>query len=118
MATNCFHCFKCEKMTKHIGITFREFCALERGYGAVGNTVTLVADASGMSSTFETLTGIKCWKCCECGNATRRKLNGDVYEGEYGISLPSPDDVFNIINNMETEGKIVKWPPYKIKRQQ
>ena len=80
MATNSFYCHECGKRTRHVEISFREYCALD-GDGFFGQSVALFDDVSGISRAFATLSGIRCWKCCECGDHTRRKPNGEVYWG-------------------------------------
>lgn len=69
-----------KKQTRHVEISFREYCALD-GDGFMGQSVALIADLSGMSRFIGQVAGIRQWKCCECGEWTRRKANGEIYEG-------------------------------------
>ena len=80
MATNSFYCHVCGKYTRHVEISFREYCALD-GDGFVGPGLALINDVVGFSKLFATIGGVKCWKCCECGDHTRRKPNGKIYWG-------------------------------------
>ena len=84
MATNIFYCHVCCEMTRHVEISFREYVALD-GDGFIGQAAALFGNVTGLERSFNTITGIKCWKCCKCGDHTRRKPNGEIY---WGTSKP------------------------------
>lgn len=78
MATNSFYCYGCGKYTKHISLSYREYSAMV-GDGVLEQTAATIADVTGMGKVLNTVTGIRFWKCCDCGRHTRRKANGDSY---------------------------------------
>ena len=90
MAINSFKCLQCGEFTQHVEISFREFCALA-GDGIATRTVAAFGELSGINKAFAAVSGVRCWKCCKCGDATRRKLNGEVYEGFESSDSDSSD---------------------------
>lgn len=107
MAINSFKCLQCGEWTQHVEISFREFCALA-GDGIVGRTLSTFGEFSGINKAFAAVSGVRCWKCCKCGDATRRKLNGEVYEG-----FELPDDGYDY--NSDSSPSIYDDPMYEIR---
>lgn len=73
---NAYYCPKCKKYTKHIGISWREYCALD---GLDTSTQILNAifyDWSGFGKLLSVATGVNLYKCTECGRPTSRNPRG------------------------------------------
>lgn len=106
MATNSFCCPQCGKYTKHIEISLREFGALCKDVNFIERGALGVAEIIGLNKTVSIIDGIKCWKCCECGFATRRELNGEIDETAIDPIFPfKVEDV--LIGNIDNNGKII-----------
>lgn len=81
MTTNAFYCPKCGKFTKHISISWREYTALQ---GFDTSTQLLMGafwDFAGGGALTRIATGIKPYKCTECGEASSRNLKGGIALG-------------------------------------
>lgn len=77
MATNAFKCSKCKKYTKHVQISFREFSSLCPGRGTGHHIFAAISDFTGFTKTIVNgLGGLRYYKCCECGEASARNLDG------------------------------------------
>lgn len=93
--SNAFKCPNCGAFTKHIEITARECFALgckwDKERGKKSNSIlnvytSLFASAytlSGLGKVVTTLTGLKAYKCCECGMVAIRKADGEIDSIEY-----------------------------------
>lgn len=81
MATNAFYCPKCGKYTKHISISWREYCALE-GFDTSTQLLTGgLFDLAGAGALTRFITGLRPYKCTECGKASSRNLKGGIALG-------------------------------------
>lgn len=74
---NYYKCGSCGKYTRHISITDRELAAIT-GECAFVRMSAALSDYIGMRSVLSALDLCAHFKCCECGQITNRKLNGDV----------------------------------------
>lgn len=74
---NYYKCGRCGKYTRHISITDRELAAIT-GECAFVRMIAAGSDYIGMRSVASALDLCAYFKCCECGQITDRKLNGDV----------------------------------------
>ena len=106
MATNSFCCPQCGKYTKHIEISLREFGALCKDVNLIERGVLGFSEIIGLNKTVSIIDGIKCWKCCECGFATRRELNGQIEDAATEPIFPfKVEDV--LIGNIDNDGNII-----------
>ena len=77
MESNAFRCPHCHRVTRHIRISNAEF------ESTTGDPKFMVGfmhimDLTGFSKALDSLTGIKPWKCCECGESHIRNLDGSI----------------------------------------
>ena len=78
---NSYYCPKCGKFTKHIKISYREYCALT-GFDTSTQIVGgVVCDFLGLGKVFDITCGVNPYKCMECGKASSRNLKGGVALG-------------------------------------
>ena len=78
MKTNSFKCPHCNKYTRHITISMREYFASEGAPQAVQFLFGSVNDYLGTAKVGELLTGRNHWKCTECGLYTLRSSDGTI----------------------------------------
>lgn len=76
MATNYYECSRCGRYTRHIKLGLREYQALVGG-NALEQFGGAFDDITGITSALSFVMGRSCWKCCECGSPSVRKLNGE-----------------------------------------
>jgi hypothetical protein len=82
-------------MTKHIELSAQETFAMgckwdkQRGQkqssilNAMGGIFATVVTISGVDKIGSTVSGLKSYKCCNCGMVAIRKANGDIDSIEY-----------------------------------
>lgn len=83
MNTNNFYCPKCGKRTMHVQISAREWASIDmkrQGCNAFtkGFISTMIGfySAVGVEAVASGITGKRCFKCCECGEAHVRNQDG------------------------------------------
>ncbi len=83
MNINNFYCPKCGKRTMHVQISARESASIEmkrEGNNAItkGFVSFLMgaANVTGIESVISEVSGKRCFKCCECGDAHVRNQDG------------------------------------------
>lgn len=81
MATNAFYCPKCGKFTKHISISWREYTALQGFDTSTQLLMGAFGDFAGGGTLTKIATGIRPYKCTECGKASSRNLKGGIALG-------------------------------------
>lgn len=79
METNAFYCSRCDKCTKHIEVSTREFAALN-GDNTIVQAAGLFSDFTGISRLLKTISGNNCYKCMNCGRITVRDIKGEVID--------------------------------------
>ncbi len=106
MATNSFCCPQCGKFTRHIDISLREFGALSESAGFLGRCAVSITELIGANKVASEIGGWKCWKCCDCGFATTRELNGEIDDTATEPIFPFKiKDV--LIGNIDYNGNII-----------
>lgn len=73
---NAYYCPVCKKYTKHIGISWREYCAIEGFDTSTQMVNAVICDGLGLGKLLSVTTGCNLYKCTECGRATSRNARG------------------------------------------
>lgn len=64
---NYFYCYRCNKHTKHIRLTLREYNRDDGDNRPAQVAFDVVCDGMGFTNIMGLLGGPKYYKCCECG---------------------------------------------------
>lgn len=81
MSMNAFQCPRCDKYTRHVQISFREFSHLCHKWGAGHHLFAAVCDITGFSQVVVNgIAGKRYYKCCECGEPSVRNLDGTEWK--------------------------------------
>ena len=65
-----------------------------------------VTEITGLNRTASIVGGFKCWKCCECGFATTRELNGTIDDTATKPIFPFKIEEV-LIGNIDKNGNII-----------